>query len=293
MKNTRFKSVSKTLFTITLLIAWATIFHAQNQTQWKTGDKVEILNLSKEWVPGTVIGTVDWDGRTLFRVQLDDPNASTVYFNHTPPSDMRARGGGQAVANQPENKQPTADAPQISRVVGTFNVGDRVDTFYDQNRGHNRGTVIEAGDRKYKVHYNGCTKTFDEWVDSSLVREAATITPDAPEIEFLIGKWRTTTVAVGGNYAVWGSSPGIQINFDGTYIWFQPDRKPPVKGTWATDAKVPGLVEGTPKFDGIIVKDGDGAEWKVFKWVVKTDRQDRIEINRMCLGLSEVGTRVR
>lgn len=54
---------------------------------------------------------------------------------------------------------------------------------------------------------------------------------------------------------------------------------------------MPKLNEGTPKFDGVIVKDSDGQEWKAFKWVVKGDPKDGIEIDRMCLGISQVGSR--
>lgn len=268
-----------------LLIGTSTFLLAQGPPQWKVGDKIEILNLSKEWAPGTVIGTVDGNGKLLYRVQLDDPNAPVVYFNHTDPADIRSRGGQRAVANQPAE---TAIMPNAS---AAFKVGDRVDTFYDQAHGHNRGNVTEVGDRRYKVHYNGC-KT-DEWVDASLVRPGATISALAPEIAVLFGKWRTTTVAVGGNYAVWGKSPGIEINPDGTYVWYQFAGRPPIKGQWTPEAKVPGIVEGTPKFDGVIVKDADGNEWKAFEWIVKGDPNPGIEIDQLCLGMSEVGSRVR
>lgn len=274
-----------------ILFVSASVSFAQDGAQWKVGDKVEIRNLSKEWVPGTIIGTVDSDGKTLYRVQLDDPNAPNVYFNHTYPADIRTRGG--QVAKNPADNQPNDGNQKTTQNGGAFKVGNRVDTFYDEKRGHNRGTIIEVGDRKYKVHYNGCSKTFDEWVDASLVRTAATISVDAPEINFLFGRWRTTVVAVGGNYAVWGQTPGIAIDANGSYVWYQGGGKPPVKGRWATDAKVPGLVEGTPKFAGIVVNDAEGNEWKAFKWTVKGGTQDSIEIDRMCLGLSEVGTRVR
>ena len=271
-----------------LLCANAVISFAQNGAQWKVGDKVEILNLSKEWVPGMVIGTVDWNGQIVYRVQLDDPNASTVYFNHTPASDIRARGN--QAAKTPADNQPDNGNPTTMRHGGAFKVGDRVDTFYDEKHGHNRGAVLEVGDRKYKVHYNGCKQ--DEWVDASLVHAAATISAAAPEITFLFGRWRTTVVAVGGNYVVWGKSPGIEINPNGSYIWYQFAGKPPVKGKWTPEAKVPGIVEGTPKFDGVIVKDAEGNEWKAFKWTVKGYPQPGIEIDRLCLGMSEVGSRV-
>ncbi len=282
------QKIALIIFASVLLFIGASNFFAQDRQQWKVGDKVEILNLSKEWMPGTIIGTVDWDGKLMYRVQLDDANAPNVYFNHTPASDIRARGGQAAI--NPADNQPAGDNPKPQN-GGAFNVGDRVDTFYDENRGHNRGTIIETGDRKYKVHYTGCTKTFDEWVDASLVRPPATISADAPEIKFLFGKWRLTEVAVGRNFAAWGQAPGIQINADGTYVWYQEAGKPPIEGKWVTDAKVPKLNEGTPKFDGIIVKDSEGQEWKAFKWVVKGNPKDGIEIDRMCLGISQVGSR--
>lgn len=273
------------IFTLILLFASISYSFAQNATQWKVGDKVEILNLSKEWVPGTIIGTVDWNGTLMYRVKLDDDNAPNVYFNHTPVSDIRARGGQKQAANQ------QTDDPPMQNADGAFKIGDTVDTLYDPNHGHNRGTIIETGDRKYKVHYTGCEKTFDDWVDASLVRPPAKISADAPEITYLFGKWRLTTAAVGYNYMVWGSSPGIQINADGSYLWYEDTAHPPTRGKWRTDAKVPKLNEGTQKYDGIIVKDSEGKEWKAFRWRPEGATKDLIEIDRMCSGLSEVGSR--
>jgi hypothetical protein len=173
---------------------FVSISFAQDAAQWKVGDKVEILNLSKEWVPGTVIGTVDWNGKTLYRVELDDKNAPNVYFNHTPPSDMRPRGGNPAPVPGNDNG---GNGSGTQPAAGQFAEGDMVDTLYDPRHGHNRGTIIAVGDRKYKVHYTGCEDAFDEWVDSSLVRPPSTISSTAPEITYLFGRWRTTTVAVG------------------------------------------------------------------------------------------------
>lgn len=281
--------MKKTILSVLLALMMLVVFNfvAVAQAQWKVGDKVEIPNLSKEWKPGTIIGVLNEGGTLYYRVQLDDPNSQNVYFNHTLPSDVRAREGQTP-------KKPADDLPDTVRPampVGAFAVGDQVDTFYDLNRGHNRGTIIETGNRRYKVHYTGCTKTWDEWVDSSLVQAPATISPNAPEIKYLFGKWRLTEVAVGGNFVAWGKAPGLQINADGTYIWFQGAGAAPIKGKWITDAKVPKLNEGTPKFDGVIVKDEVGQEWKAFHWIVKGDTKDHIEIDRMCLGLSQVGSR--
>jgi hypothetical protein len=276
------QKIMAVLFAIVLMVAANDICIAQNG--WKVGDKVEIPNLSKEWVPGTIIGVLDESGKVYYRVQLDDANAPNVYFNHTLAGDIRARGG------QSPNRPPVGRG-ELMPTRGTLKVGDMVDTFYDQNRGHNRGMIIQVGDRKYKVHYTGCSKTWDEWVDASLVQPPATISAGAPEIKYLFGRWRLTEVAVGGNFVAWGKAPGLQINPDGSYIWYQGAGKLPVKGNWATDAKVPKLNEGTPKFDGVIIKDDVGQEWKAFRWVVKGDTKDHIEIDRMCLGITQVGSR--
>lgn len=280
------KKIISTIFASVLLFVGTSYSFAQT-AQWKVGDKVEILNLSREWVPGTIIGTVDWNGTLMYEVKLDDDKAPNVYFNHTPVSDIRPRGGGN---QKPQNNQQPNDI-QSQNFGGAFQVGNTVDTFYDVNRGHNRGTILETRGNQYKVHYTGCEEAFDEWVDASLVRPPATISADAAEIKYLFGKWRLTTAAVGYNYMVWGSSPGIQINPDGTYVWYEDSAHPPTKGKWRTDAKVPKLNEGTQKFDGIIVKDSEGNEWKAFHWKPAGETKDLIEIDRMCSGLSEVGSR--
>ena len=97
------QKITLILLTSVLLFISASNSFAQEQAQWKVGDKVEILNLSKEWVSGTVIGTVVGGGKLMYRVQLDDANAPNVYFNHTPASDIRARGGNQTAKN-PDRK---------------------------------------------------------------------------------------------------------------------------------------------------------------------------------------------
>ncbi len=286
MKNRSFITV---LVAFALLAIFAGTVCSQGQPQWKVGDKVEIPNLSRDWKPGTIIGSLNEGGKLYYRVQLDDPNAPSVYFNHTLPSDIRARGGQAAgvTANDRVNNGGLKLPP-----AGAFKVGDFVDTFYDANRGHNRGTIIESGDRKFKVHYTGCAKTWDEWVDASLVQPPARISADAPEIKYLFGKWSLTEAAIGGNNVVWAQTPGIQINADGSYIWYQGSGKPPVRGKWATDAKVPKLNEGTPKFDGVIVKDEVGQEWKAFKWFAKGDTKDYIKVDRMCTGIGKFGSRL-
>ncbi len=257
------------------------------QGQWKVGDKVEILNLSKEWVPGTVIGTVDWGGQEMYRVKLDDENASTVYFNHTPVSDIRRRGAPIA-AFPPRPVTAVPPAPVADAALD----GAKVDVYYNKTQGKNRGTIIGTQGNKYKIHYTGCSASWDEWVDSGLVRDPATITPDTDEISFLYGKWALTKVGVSSYNVAWGKAEGIEIGDTGSYIWYQGAGKAPVKGRWSTDAKVPGTDSGTQFYDGILVKDAEGQEWKVFKWAVK-GYPDGIEVQRMCSGEAIVGSRAR
>lgn len=275
------------VLTIVLLLAVVSLAFAQGAKQWKVGDKVEILNLSKEWVPGTVIGTVDWGGTLMYRVQLDDANASTVYFNHTPVSDIRRRGGQIAVAPP----QPVPEAAPVP-VADLPNGGGKFDVYYNATQGKNRGIIIGTQGNKYKIHYPGCTQTWDEWVDRSLVRDPATVTPDADIIMFLFGKWTLTKVGMSSAAVAWGKAEGIEIGETGNYFWYQGGGKAPVKGRWETDAKVPGSDSGTQFYDGILIKDAEGQEWKVFKWVVK-GYPDGVEVQRLCSGEAIVGSRAR
>jgi hypothetical protein len=274
--------------TIVLLVVVALGAFAQGAQQWNVGDKVEILNLSKDWVPGTVIGTVDWGGKLMYRVQLDDPNASTVYFNHTPVSDIRRRGGQIKIAPPPP-PPPVRDA-EPAPMADLPNGGGKFDIYYNATQGKNRGTIIGAQGNKYKIHYPGCTQAWDEWVDRSLVRDPATVTPDADIIMFLYGKWTLTKVGMSSSNIAWGKAEGIEIGETGNFVWYQGGGKAPVKGRWETDAKVPGTDSGTQFYDGILVKDADGREWKVFKWVVK-GYPDGVEVQRMCSGETIVGSR--
>jgi hypothetical protein len=260
--------------------------HAQDAPVWKKGDKVEVQNMSKEWVRATILEVVDWRqyGKGYaYRIETEDPKAPNTMWTATVET-IRAVGGVQKGPGQNDAN---------NNVAGNFKVGDLVDTYYDRNRGHNRGTVIAVGDRKYKVHYRGCGSYFDEWVDANLVTAPNTISADDPLIRFLIGKWSLTRVTMGMDKSgSWGKVPGVEIKADGTYTWYQGNGKTPVKGTWITDAKVLKLDMGTPKYDGIILKDEDGKEWKAFRWL-KNDGTDGIEIDMMCSNSSVVGRRVR
>jgi hypothetical protein len=167
-----------------------------------------------------------------------------------------------------------------------------VDVYYNQEQGKNRGKIIDVKDGKFRVHYNGCTQSWDEWVDPTLLRQPAAISANAPPIAFLFGKWALTKVGISSYNVAWGKTNGLQLNGDGTYVWYQDGGQAPVNGKWSTDAKVPGADMGTQSFDGVLIKDAAGADWKVFKWTVK-GYPDGVEVQRMCSGESIVGSSVR
>lgn len=273
---------------ITFLFLLASGLFAQGAKQWNVGDKVEILNLTKEWVPGTIIGTVDWGGKLMYRVQLDDPNASTVYFNHTPAADIRSRGDQNGGDPRPGVRPVDDPAPNPGNGAG----GGKVDVYYNATMGKNRGVITETKGNKVKIHYPGCTPVWDEWVDRGLIHAAATISATAAPISFLFARWTLTKVGLSATATAWGKAEGIEINADRTYIWYQGGARAPVRGSWVTDARVPGADSGTQFFDGVLIKDALGQEWKVFKWSVK-GYPDGIEVQRMCSGEVIVGSRSR
>jgi len=280
------------LLIIVLFLIGITSLFAQDKPQFKTGDKIEVKNMSSVWVKAKILEVVDWRSSGYgwaYRVEVEDINAPNRYWN-APANSVRTLPNVNPVNNQ-DNRDLEKNRGPDQNANGVFTLGDRVDTYYDPAHGHNRGTVIQVGDGRYKVHYNGCASTFDEWVDRQLVKQPNTISANAPEITFLMGKWSLVAVTIGKGNVIWGFSPGIQFNTDGTYTWYEDFGKPPVKGKWRTDAKVPGLDMGTPKFDGIVIKDAEGIEWKAFRW--KTgDNKDAIEIDHMCSNGSKVGSRM-
>ncbi len=285
------------LFVSGLLLACSLVTLAQNQPQFKVGDKVEVRNMSSVWVPATVLRVSAWgeygDGYA-YRIHIDDPNAANPEWNAL--SD-RIRAVPQPPRDVPIDKPPGGnDRPPVNG--GPLKAGDLADVFYDAKlyggvRGKDRGTIIEVGNGRYKIHYTGCKPYWDEWVDREQVRPSATISVGAPEISFLVGKWSMTTVGISNGSISWGKSNDIQINGDGTYTWYQTGGKPPVKGRWITDAKLEGAKEGTAKIDGILVKDAAGHEWKLYRRIVNPGEADKVTIHQMCEGMTAIGTRAR
>ena len=282
---------ARIFLTSVMLIAGASISFAQI-LQFKVGDEVEAYTYqsfapSTHWAKAKIVA-VETNGQHKgpYQVQFDGQDSS---WNEWPLIDsVRSRAGSLIAANP----LPNGNGPKTN-VGGAWGVGNLVDVFYDAKRGKDRGTIIEVGDGRYKVHYTGCKAYWDEWVDRMLIHPAATISNEAPAIAFLKGKWSMTTVGISRVAIAWGKSNDIQINGDGTYVWFQSGGKPSVKGKWVTDAKVEGTDTGTAKFDGILIKDAQGQEWKLYRRIVESDSQDKVTIHQMCEGITDIGTRVR
>lgn len=259
---------------------------AQDAPIWKIGDHVEARNPSTtNWDPARVIGIEDWRkyGKGFaYRIEVDDKTAAITVWNATP--DLIRPFAG-------------ASAPMA------FKAGDRVDVFYDATHGKNRGTILEVGAGKYKVHYDGCTPNWDEWVDRLAVRVPATLAAGAAEVAYLIGRWAMFTPSypntvvrgedVYREYGPGAKSPPLEIKADGTFVWHYDYGHPPSTGRWTPDAKVEGADMGTQAYAGVVIADPAGRPWKVYKIKSLVDAQDRIEARLMCSGETDIGTRIR
>lgn len=279
-----------------VLLAGASVSFTQYRYPWKVGDKVETYNsTTRQWERATIIRIDESrsDGRGFwYTVQVDNSQTGSPTRITTPD---RIRVAANRSADTGNNRGGNS-----SRALTALKVGERVDVFYKpnqgKNQGKNRGTVIEVAEGKYKVHYNGCTPAADEWVDRASVRPPATISANAPEIKFLIGKWSMfapDSPATGNRGDNGAKPPPLHIKSDGSYVWYFDLGKPPIKGRWITDAKVEGADTGTQAEAGIILTDPTGQEWKVYRWAVKVDNEDRITAHQMCSDVTGVGSRIR
>ncbi len=306
------KSLKIGLASLMVIASVATLF-AQDQPQWKVGDRVETYNpITTAWERATIIKIEDWRqyGRGFwYRVRLDNAQASTTEWATTPDR-IRALETGPApnpAGGSPAgaNTRPTANGGRDS---GRFAVGDRVD--YPDREG--RATVIEIGaDGRYKVRLDGCKPYLGErWVDRTSIRSAPTVSADNPDVRYLFGSWALfepgafNTVTRGDQvYREWGmggKAPPLQINADGTYIWKE-DSQRTTRGKWRTDARVTGIarkasesMEGNAYHDGVVIKDAEGVEWKVYKVVIAGKARDSLVVARICQEANMLmGTRIR
>jgi hypothetical protein len=246
---------------------------------WKVGDKVEAYDIyTSQWENATIIVVYTDRATPQWRALLDDPAGHAIADLLVTAQQIRARG---------------------SKPAQQFAVNTLVDVNYADGKPKGRGIVKEVlQNGRYLINYVGCGAHFDEKVDWSQVKPAATVSANNPDITATFGKWAMfvysypNTYTDGNNiYRVYGTgakAPPLLINANGTYVWYDEFNKPPVKGNWATSAKIEGLDMGTETKNGILIKDSRGIWWKIYK-----DRQDHIEARKLCSGETSGGTKIK
>lgn len=251
---------------------------SQKTGNWQVGDKVEAYDMyNNTWSNGTVSIVLTDRTPLQWRVTFDDPKGHTFEYLSLTDKQIRARG-----------------------VKGTsFVLNQRVDAYYTSGDPKGRGTIIEVkGNGRYKVSYDGCASHWDEEVDWSQLKPESKVAANDADITATFGNWAMfvysypNTVTDGKYvYRVYGTgakAPPLQINANGTYVWYDEYNKPPVKGTWTTHAKMVGLTMGTEAVNGILLKDSHGVLWKIHK-----DRPDHIEARKMCSGETQGGSKLK
>ena len=251
----------------------------QQNGNWQVGDKVQVKTYSMaKWENATILRVLTDRTPTMYKATLDN---AAGYADATP-----LLAGNQV---RSINAKPAIN----------FSIKSRVDVTLDDGRPKGRATVIEIkSNGRYKVKYDGCKDYWDEDVDWSQLKTAAVVSSNDPDITAVIGKWAMfvysypNTVTIGNNvyreYGTGAKAPPLQINANGTYVWYDEYNKPPVKANWFTHAKIDGLTTGTESVNGIIIKDSYNIFWKIYK-----DRQDHIEARKMCSGETEGGSRIK
>ena len=291
-----FQKISKIVF---FVVAAAAAVMSQDGA-YRVGDTVEARSFffNPPWHTARIVsvGTPCYP-TAPYRVHFIGPDAGDHGDPCVGPGDVRSVA---APADVPPVQPPPGPAPV--NTVGRFGIGDRVDVYSENNRDKGaRGTIIADSGNSYTIHYDGCEAYKDAVVDRSELHPAATISNTDPEIRFLMGSWKMFTssypntvvhgTTVYREYGTGAKAPPLSIKPDGTYIWYDQFNKPPVKGTWRADAKVEGAKFWAAFADGVVIKDSDGTEWKVYRW--RLDNQDRITVKTLCSGLTVDGTRVR
>jgi hypothetical protein len=231
------------------------------------------------WEAATITTVhADWNPKR-YKATLDDPAGHNITTLLLTLSDIR-----------PKNQKP-----------GVFHIGDHVNASYadaDMSPKGKARVIADKGNGRYKIHYDGCQDYWDEEVDWSQLKPASAVSADNADITVLFGKWAMfvysypNTVIQGNNilreYGTGAKAPPLQINSNGTYVWYDEYNKPPVKGNWETDAMIPGVKTSTDAYNGILLKDSYGVVWKIHK-----DREDHIEARKQCSGETEGGTRIK
>ena len=271
------------------------------KTRFKKGDRVEVVdtdNPGGAWIEGIVILFDDDNGYghlNQYSVQVDGKTYN--YNGWRKPNEIRTIGVGGPIKDPPPI-DPVGGPPANNG--GPLKVGDRVDVYLIGGKeGKERGTILEINGGLGKVHPDGCAPYWDRNQTMGLLKPAATIAANAPEIKFFVGKWDMTTVGIGPDTmiapraVVWAKIGGIFIEADGTYVWYPGANKAPASGKWEPHAKIPNTQFGTEVLDGILITDVSGQLWKMTRRISPYDKADHITIRLMCSGENEIGTRVK
>lgn len=281
----------QTILLSAILIIIGTTFSVFGQTDFKVGDTVYVNAFYAGCVKATVKGV---DPKYSVHLEEGGYKDRDTFYN------AGRMGECPQKAPEPKNKQANNPPTNVQQPINEplnnadLKVGDHVDVYLTGGKeGKNRGTIIEVNGNQYKVRYDGCAEKDDVWENSTLAHPAATISNNDAQIKFLIGKWTMTTVGISDAAIAWGKSPGIQINADGTYIWYQDGGKPPVKGKWRTHAKIEGARFGTETENGILIYDANGSGWKMYRRKSTLDNADHITIRMMCQGTTKMGSRAK
>jgi hypothetical protein len=270
---------------VMLLLAPATA-GAKTPPKWKVGDRVEAYDIYSE----------SWEAGTIFLVEDYRPS-SPLYYKARLDRLPAGTSQNELLLTEAQVRPVGAGASAKKLEVGTV-----VDVYFADGRGKNRGTILMAmANGRYKIRYAGCTKTWDEVVDALAVKPPPALARSDARIRFLVGKWVMFTPSypntvihddqVIREYGTGAKSPPLQINADGTYVWYFDFGKPPVKGRWIVDSKTPKTDMGTQSVDGVLVDDPTGQPWKVYRWRPPHDKLDRITTQQMCSGVTDIGQR--
>lgn len=292
----------KKIFPIVVLTILCATFSAFGQAAYNVGDTIYVNAYYAGCVKATVKQT---DPKYYVHIEEGNYKDKDVFYSAGRVSECPQKAA-EPKNNQPTENQAEAAVPkqEQSQNDGDLEVGDRIDVYLSGNEeGKNRGTIVEISGGQIKVHYDGCSEKSDVWENAALARPEASISADAPEIKFLVGKWLMftpsypTTVVRGNDiyreYGTGAKTPPLVINADGAYVWYFDYGKPPVKGKWMTHAKIEGARYGTETENGIIIEDPQGGEWKVYRRKSTLDNEDHITIRTMCSGQTIMGTRIR
>lgn len=284
--------LSSILFTIISIFISASVSFAQDNVDFKIGDTIYV----NAYYAGCVKATVKQiEPKYYVHLEEGSHKATDLFYGagrigECPQKTVETKNA-QPYGDQTPTTQMPLNQPQNT---SSLKVGARVDVYLSGGKeGKNRGTILEVGNSEYKVRYDGCAEKYDVWENSTLVLPTAEISKNNAEIKFLVGKWSMTTVGISDVAIAWGKSPGIQINADGTYIWYQEMGKQPIEGEWITHAKIEGARFGTETENGIVIYDVKGHGWKMYRRKSTLDNEDHITIRMMCDGVTQMGARAQ